>query len=257
MSLEESIDELKLPWTDHWDALRRMAMRCGGVLFLMCVLVAVFLPQVAKLLLLPLHTALSDKPELLHGLVTTSPMGVFGVLIELCLLGGLGLSLPFMVYFLSQFIAPALTSREKRFLWPAMIGALGLFLLGASVSYFWILPTSLQVAIGFNDLLGFELIWSAPHYYGLVVWMTLGIGLCFEFPLVLMLLVGLQVISVDTLRTYRRHSLILILILAAIITPGGDPLTLFLLAAPLYGLFELTLWLCSQLFARKALEDDI
>lgn len=255
MSLEKPIEELKLSWADHWDDLRKMVMRCGGILFLMCILVGVFLPQVAKALLAPLHTALEGKPELLQGLVTTSPMGVFSVLIELCLLGGLGLSLPFMVYFLSQFISPALTAREKRFLWPSMLAALGLFLLGGAISYFWILPTSLQVAIGFNDLLGFELIWSAPHYYGLVVWMTLGIGLCFEFPLLLMLLVALQVISVSTLKAYRRHSLILILILAALITPGGDPLTLFLLAAPLYGLFEVTLWLANYLFSRKAIDE--
>lgn len=252
MAEDEQPLEFKLPWAGHWDDLRKVCLKSGGVFFLMCALVGVFLPHVAQALLRPLHVALEGKSNLLHGLVTNSPMGVFGVLIEICLLGGMGLSLPFIVYFISQFIAPALTNREQRWLWPCMGSALILFLLGASVSYFWVLPTSLQVAIGLNDLLGFELIWSAPHYYGLVVWMTLGIGLCFEFPLILLMLIALKILALSTLRAYRRHSLVVILVLAAVITPGGDPLSLILLAAPLYLLFECTLWVAGRCFPEQS-----
>ncbi len=225
----------------HLEAFRSTLVGCALALLITCGGVACFLPEMASLLMWPLHQAMIDEPHLLQGLVTTSPMGVFSVLLQVCLLGGFALALPFIFFLLGRFIAPALTLREKQALIPAALSALALFLMGALFSYLWLLPTSLKVAIELNRMFGFELIWSAPHYYGLVVWMTLGIGLCFEFPLVLIVLIALGVVHTATLAVYRRHIIVGILILSAFITPGGDPLSLILLAIPLYGLFELSL----------------
>lgn len=232
---------------DHLEELRKALFACALALLVSTALVVCFLPGMARLLMRPLHQAMANQPHLLQGLVTTSPMGVFSVLLQVCLMGGVALALPFMLFFMARFIAPGLTQTEKHALLPAAAAALCLFFAGASFSYFWLLPLSLQVAIELNRVFGFELIWSAPHYYGLVVWMTLGIGLCFEFPLVLILLIKLGVIQANTLARFRRHAFIIIMVLSAFITPGGDPLSLIILTLPLYGLFELSIWIGKRL----------
>lgn len=240
----------QMTFWQHIEAFRAALLASAFIFLTSCVGIACFLPEVTHLLMWPLKTAIGDQPHLLQGLVTTSPMGIFSVLLQVCLLGGFALSLPLMLWPMAQFIAPALTSKEKKALGPAIIGAFILFTSGACFSYFWLLPTSLKIAIELNQVFEFELIWSAPHYYGLVVWMTFGLGLCFEFPLVLVILIALDIIQRVTLLQYRRHALIVILILSAFITPGGDPLSLILVAAPLYFLFELSL-LISKKFESK------
>jgi sec-independent protein translocase protein TatC len=225
----------------HVEAFRAALVASAFIFLTSCIGIGVFLPQVTKWLMWPLKKAMVEHPHLLQGLVTTSPMGIFSVLIQVCLLGGFSLSLPLMLWPIAQFIAPALTPKEKKALFPSILAAFLLFLMGALFSYFWLLPTSLSIAIDLNQLFGFELIWSAPHYYGLVVWMTFGMGLCFEFPLILIILIALNILKRSTLIHYRRHILIGILILAAFITPGGDPLSLIMVAIPLYILFELSL----------------
>ncbi len=244
---QETPQSLSMSFWQHIEALRKTLMACGLVLLFACAGIACFLPEIANLLMQPLKTAISEEPQLLQGLVTTSPMGIFSVLLQVCLLGGFALAMPIMLYLATRFISPALTSKEKRLLGPFLFFALLLFIIGALFSYFWLLPTSLRIAIELNRMFGFELIWSAPHYYGLVVWMTIGIGLCFEFPLILVALMLLKLVHSKTFSAYRRHIIILILILAAFITPGGDPLSLLLLAGPLYFLFELALFIGKRL----------
>jgi sec-independent protein translocase protein TatC len=201
----------------------------------------------------PLRWACQHQPALLQGLVTTSPMGVFSVLVQICLLGGLALSMPYIVYQWMAFIAPALTRNEKRRLLPLGLAAIGLFVAGCIFSYAYVLPASLMFAMELNRTFGFELIWSAPHYYGLVVWMTLGIGLCFEFPLVILGLIYTGLVSVGTFKKIRRHMLVAILVVGAAIIPGGDPLSLILLAVPMYASYELMLFIGIKLEKRRSL----
>jgi sec-independent protein translocase protein TatC len=228
---------------DHVEELRFVILRCALALLLGCAIVATSLPWISECLMWPLKRALGDSAELIQGLVTTSPMGVFSVVLQLCFLGGVALSLPLMLFFVSGFILPGLHPQERKMIIPLAFAILALFLTGGAFGYLAILPASLKVSIELNRLLGFELIWSASDYYGLVVWMTLGIGLCFEFPVVLLALMRMGVLSVQTLRLVRRQMIIVILILSALITPGGDPLSLLLLAGPLYGLYELAILL--------------
>lgn len=226
---------------EHLEDFRILVMKCVSIFILGCTLVGCFFPFCAKILNYPLNKALSIEPSSLQGLVTTSPMGIFSVLIQVCFLGGFALSLPFMLYFTANFIAPGLTKKEKSILTPSCIAILTLFLIGAAFSYFYVLPATLSVSIQLNQIFGFELIWSAPMYYGLVVWMTLGIGLCFEFPLVLLLLVHLRILSSQKLRAIRRHMIVGILITSGFMTPSSDPLSLIMLASPLYVMYEVAI----------------
>lgn len=241
----------KVGFFDHLEQLRWVLIKCGVAFAIGCAVIGFFLKDVAAILAWPLERVTGEGSDALQGLVTRSPMGVFFVLVQICGLGGLGITLPLMLFWIAGFIAPALTPKEKRRLAPGCFLALCLFLGGALFAYFLLLPTSLMVSAKLNRLLGFELIWSAGSYYGLVVWMTLGVGLICEFPLVLILLVSLGVLSVQQLKQSRRMVLLLGLVIAALATPTGDPLTLLILALPLYGLYELSIHFAGWIERRR------
>lgn len=249
---EESLSwDQEKPLLEHLDDFRATFMKCLASLVLGCIGVAIFFAFFAHLLKAPLEWALEGNEELMQGLVTTSPMGVFPVLIQVCLMGGLALAIPFMLYHIAMFVAPALTPAERRVLAPSCIVAFLLFVVGAAFSYFFVLPASLSVAIELNKILGYQLIWSAPHYYGLVVWMTLGIGLCFEFPVILVVLQYLGIIPTEKLRNARRYMAVIIFVIAAMIIPGGDPISLMIMVVPLYLLYEFSMIVGAHLTKKR------
>ena len=162
---------------------------------------------------------------------------------KICFLGGLGLSLPFILYHIGGFVTPGLTLKEKKIFFPGCLAATFLFLVGSGMTYFFILPLSLAFTIEFSfNVLGLDVYRpEAGNYYSTVIWMTFAVGLAFQFPLVLLLLVRIGVLSVGTLRKSRRFVLVILMISAALITPGGDPVSLCILTIPLYFLFELSI----------------
>ena len=103
------------------------------------------------------------------------------------------------------------------------------------MTYFFILPYSLAFTIEFSfNILGLDVYRpEAGNYYSTVIWMTFAVGIAFQFPLVLILLVKIGILSVKKLRDNRRLVLVILLISAAFITPGGDPVTLCILTVPL------------------------
>ncbi len=240
-----------MPFLDHLEELRWTLVRCLVAFVVACALVLVFIPQIAGALQWPLNWAYGSAETARQSLITVRPMGVFSVLIQVCLLAGLALSLPFMIYLGARFVAPGLTPQELRVLRPGCAAAFLLFLAGASLSFFIVLPLSLAVSIRFNQLFGFELLWTATDYYSLVVLLTLAIGICFEFPLVLVVLVHLGILPVEKLVAARRFVFVIILVFAAVITPGGDPVSLAIMALPMYGLYELSIVFGRRLERRR------
>lgn len=227
-----------MSFLDHLEEFRGVLIKSAIALVAGCVLVVLFLPFFAGLLTWPLEFAVGDEPQMLQGLTTRGPFEVFSVIVQLCLLGGFVLALPFVLYFAATFVSPGLTDRELQVLRPGLAAAFGLFLLGALFAFGLLLPTTLKASQFFHEMLGFSMIWSPASYYGMVVWMTLGIGLIFEFPLVVIILVYIGVVDTDKLRRFRPYSVIVFLSVAAMITPTTDPITFLLLALPMYALYE-------------------
>ena len=236
-----------LPWLNHFAALRLLLIQCIVALLLGSMVVGIFFPHFSDLLNQPLRQSTGIYSRLPQGLVTTGPMEIFSVFIQICFSGGLTLSIPWMFYFTGKFMKPGLTEHERIIFIIGCLSMLILFSLGVAFSYFFVIPASLDIAIYFNQMLGFQLLWSAPHYYTLIIGMTLGVGLCFEFPLMMTLLVFFNIITTSQLSGWRRHAIVFILISAALITPGGDPLTLIILSVPMYVLYEFTLIACKVL----------
>ncbi|WOO41580.1 twin-arginine translocase subunit TatC [Rubellicoccus peritrichatus] len=249
--LDEEHDEGIMGFWDHLEDLRMAILRGLAGIVLGIILVVIFFVKVFGFLRMPLDWALEAEPGTLSALTTTKVMGVFGVLVQVCMIGGIAIGLPFVLYNLGRFVAPGLTPRERAVLVPACISTLFLFLLGGLFAFFIVLPAALKFTIFFNNMLGLETIWTAQSYYGFVSWTIIGVGLAFEFPLVIIILQYIGLVSAEQLRSGRRYAVIIIVVAAAFITPGGDPLSLFFLAIPMLLFYEIAIVIGERVTRQK------
>lgn len=238
----------------HLEELRGTLIKCAVVFAIFVAVIASNLEMASELLNRPLESVQEEYPALKTDLITNTPMGVFSVIINVCLLGGVLLSLPFWLFFIGQFVAPALTQKELRVIVPTGLSALALFLGGAAFGYYLLTPSTIRVAFELNEHLGFTVLWTADKYYSLLMWMTLGMGAAFEFPLLVVLAVYMGLIEVATLRSYRRHAIVVMFVIAAIVTPTPDPLNQALFALPLIVLYELSIWVSAFIGRRTGKE---
>ncbi|MBT3666804.1 MAG: hypothetical protein HN548_04930 [Opitutae bacterium] len=186
------------------------------------------------------HFSNGQNRNLLQVIRSYSPIFIA---MKICFLGGIGISLPIILYFVGSFVVPGLTKEEKKVFFPGCIAATFLFLAGASMTYFFILPYSLAFTIEFSfNVLGLDVYRpEAGNYYSTIIWMTFAVGIAFQFPLVLILLIKIGILNVSKLRENRRLVLVILMVSAALITPGGDPVSLCILTIPLYILYELAI----------------
>ncbi len=247
----------EMTFLEHLEELRFTLARCIGAFALGVTVLVFFLPSLTDLLRLPFVWAQgAADPDSLEGLLSLKPMGVFTVMLQVLFLGGLATSLPFILYSVSQFVAPALTDKEKKVLIPGLIIGFFLFIAGVAFSFFVILPAALRVSITFNEMFGLEILWGASDYYTLVVWLSVLMGALFEFPMILVMLVHVGLLTADALRRQRRLVAIGLLVLSAVITPTGDPITLVIMTAPLYGLYEVAILVGARMGKAIASEEE-
>lgn len=171
------------------------------------------------------------------------PAEGFLIAFHVALYGALIVSAPFWIYFMGNFIMPALHRRERQALLPWMGWSLVLFLLGVLSTYFFLLPIALRAAVMYSNLLGFEgLDWRAEDYISFVTHFIFGMGLGFQFPIVVLFLVKLGVLTYKQLAKYRRHVCVLSFILGALLTTP-EVITQVAMAVPLYLLYEICIWI--------------
>ncbi|MEI6035954.1 MAG: twin-arginine translocase subunit TatC [Verrucomicrobiae bacterium] len=231
----EMRDESK-PFLVHLEELRAMLIKAVLTLCATMTLCFVFRSEIASLVQRPL--VLVD-PERAANLQSLGVADSFTISIDLAFYGGIILALPLLLLFLAEFVLPALTPREKRMLYPASAVGFGLFLAGVAFSYFVVLPQTLEFF--FNDArsMHWQPTWTAREYYSFTTQFVISFGLAFELPLAVLLLVKLGIVNYELLRRTRPFALVIILVLAAIITPTSDVITLLLMGAPMYFLYEI------------------
>ncbi len=207
--------------------------------------------EIAELMQMPLHHAYGSAEVAKDNLITYKAMGVISVFLQIALLGGLTLSMPFMLYFLGSFVAPGLTEAERRVLRPSCFAAFFLFLCGVAFAFYVILPLTLSFTVRLNNYYGFDIFWAASDYYNMVVWFCLSVGAFFQFPLIVVVLVFIGVLTTEKLRSIRRGVFVGIMVLAALLSPGGDFISLPLTTALMYGLYELSILVGTRIELRK------
>ena len=184
-----------------------------------------------------------------------NPAEGFTVAFHIALYGSLVVSAPFWLYFLGQFILPALRVRERRFLFTWLGWGVLLFLLGILLTYFVLLPLALRASIEYSTLLGFDAYeWRADEYISFTCKFLLGMGLGFQFPLVVLTLVKLGILHYRQLAHFRRHVIVVSFILGAILTTP-EVITQVAMAVPLCLLYEVCIWL-AWFWERKQRQEE-
>lgn len=183
------------------------------------------------------------------GLQFISPTEGFFTVFKLCLLIGLLISAPIVLYQIWMFVVPALFPNEKRYIGTGVFSGVFLFYAGAAFAFFIVFPNAMQFLSGFAapDLIPN---YTISNYVSFMFFFVLGFGLIFEMPLVLFILAKLGIVTADFLRRQWKYAFVIILIAAAVITPTPDPLTMMMMAGPMIILYEMSIWII-RLFVKK------
>lgn len=154
------------------------------------------------------------------------------------------LAVPFIVYQLWCFISPALYENERRITQVAFAFAGVLFLMGVLVGYYLIFPLTLRFLGTYQVSMEVANQISLQSYISMFTWLILIMGVVFEMPSLAVILSRIGILTKSFLKKYRRHAFVVMLVIAAFITPSGDPFTLMAVGLPLYGLYELSILVC-------------
>ncbi len=189
------------------------------------------------------------------GLIGLGPLTPIMVAFKLAIYGGLILASPFILYFVGQFVLPALKVHEKSILLRAVAFGTVLFFIGVAFCYFLVAGVALMATVQFSEWIGLgSEQWRAEEYITFMCRFMLGMGLAFELPVVILTLVKIGLINYGQLVRFRSYAIVGNLVLAAFATPSGDPFTMLLMAIPLQFLYELSV-LVAWYWLRKERED--
>jgi sec-independent protein translocase protein TatC len=184
-----------------------------------------------------------DKSGELLRMTALGPAETFSLSIKLSFFAGIVVSFPLLLYYLAEFILPGLTQRERRLLLPSVGVGFLLFLTGVLFAYFVVIPRALVFFHQYSLSLGVIDDWRIGIFVSFVTQFTLIFGLCFELPVVVMAMVKLGLLGYTKMASSRSHAILSIVVVAAILTPTTDALTLGLLALPMIVLYEICIWL--------------
>jgi len=228
----------EMPFLDHLEELR---WRLIWSLVALGVATAVGLLIVSRLDVIgvlerPIRQLLPDQK-----LLFTSPTTPFLVTLKLAFLVGLVLAIPFIAYQVWAFLAPALKEEERKYVVPAIWVSFGLFLAGIAMAYFLVLPLGLRFLLGIQSQ-SLSPIITIDEYLKFATRMLLGFGVIFELPVIMVVLAAMGIVTPDFLRKYRRHALVILATLSALLTPP-DVGTMLMMMTPLFLLYETSIWL--------------
>lgn len=226
----------EMPFLDHLEELRwRIIYALGAVL--VGVGLGFFLASkfdVVAWMARPVLPLLTD-----HQLVYTHPSEGFTIILDAAIMFGMVMASPVIIYQIWAFLSPALHRHERNIGLIVLFAGVLLFLAGAALAYFVVVPLALPWLFDFGGPSLKPLI-TAEDYFSFLFAMVLTFGLSFELPIVICALAALGIVTPQILNKYRRHAVVLIIIAGAFLTPGDMVWTTVALAVPLYGLYELS-----------------
>lgn len=225
---------------EHIDELRWRIIKSLIALALLSSIAYFFKAQIFNILIRPLN----------QSLVFLSPAEAFLTFFKLSIFTGLIIAFPYILYQTWAFLIEVFEERKKKGILGYIIASIVLFYSAIVFCYYIILPVTLKFFSNFGNEFLLPSI-SFQNYFNFVMYMLLAFGLVFQFPVILLGLINLGILSVDNLKNKRRYVIVIVFILAAILTPTPDGFTQTALALPVILLFEITL-LVARLINRKA-----
>ena len=226
---------------EHLEELRSRLMRALGAIALGSAVGWFLYPTVLDLLLRPYCDYLATVPESVRpeqgcGLFFLGALDPMMIKLKTVLFIGLFLALPAILFQAWRFVVPGLTKGERRMGVPFVLSSVILFALGALVAYVT-LPKGLQFLLGFAGP-QFAPLLTGDRFLGFVMMVALAFGLSFEFPVVLVFLQVLGIVSSARLREWRRSAILFVAVFAAVITPSSDPYTMLAMMLPMVAFYE-------------------
>jgi sec-independent protein translocase protein TatC len=239
----EKSDDKKLSFFGHLTELRRRLIKAVIAVIITTIISFIFFRPIFYYLILPAGNI---------SLIYVEMTEMIGTIMRVCIISGLILAMPYLIYQFLMFVSPALTRKEKKYVYLILPWVGLMFLGGVAFGYFILIPPAARFLTTFgSDIASPEI--RIGNYISLVSRLLLAIGLVFEMPVVTTFLARIGVITPKWLASKRKLAFILAFVLGAIITPTFDPINQTLVAAPLIILYEMSIWL-AKLVHRRAPE---
>ena len=233
---EEEINENEdeMSFLDHLEELRwRLIYAIIGVV-IGTILAWIFIDQLVDVVLLkPARDSGADLQNL-------RPFGQLFLFVQVAIIVGVVVSIPNIFYQLWRFISPALRKKEKKYILSIVIFSSVCFLSGIAFAYFVMLPLALKFAAQFGSST-IKNEFAIDEYMNIIISVMLAAGFVFELPMISFFLTKLGILTAGFMRKFRKHAIVIILFLAAILTPGTDPVSQIILAIPLVLLYEISI----------------
>ncbi|MBI5212437.1 MAG: twin-arginine translocase subunit TatC [Nitrospirae bacterium] len=256
------MEDEKLPLTEHLSDLRNRIVISLIALFITFAIAFNYSEYLFKAVMFPLKYSLDFSvknmyvhfvpQEKLQGmkLIFLAPAEAFWMNMKVAFVAGFIFSLPVIFHQLWKFISPGLLVKEKKYVFPFILSATGLFILGASFCFFIVLPFAMGFLLTYKvgDFLIPML--SVGQYVDFCLKFILAFGVVFELPIVIIFLTKLGVVTPKTLAKNRKYAVLIAFILAAFLTPTPDAFNQTLMAVPIILLYEIGIWI-SPLFVKK------
>jgi sec-independent protein translocase protein TatC len=239
----EDIEATKAPLIEHLIELRRRLIWTLLAIFVAFLVCLYFARPIYNLLLFPYRLAAgSDAPiEMIY----TAPQEFFFTEVKLALFGAIFIAFPVIASQIYMFVAPGLYKSERKAFLPFLIATPILFLLGAALVYFVAMPLAMKFFLSMqqtgDNQVHIQLTAKVSEYLSLIMALILGFGICFQLPVLLTLLARAGIVTAAGLKRYRRHAILGVFVVAAVLTPP-DPISQISLAIPTILLYELSIF---------------
>jgi len=253
MTPDDDIEASKAPLMEHLLELRRRLMWSLLAVFLAFLVCFWFAKPIYNLLLWPYRLAVgSDVPI---DMIYTAPQEFFFTQVKLAMFGAIFIAFPVIASQIYMFVAPGLYRNERQAFLPYLIATPILFLMGAALVYFLAMPLAMKFFLSMQQTgdaqVQIHLTARVSEYLSLIMALILGFGICFQLPVLLTLLARAGIVTTDGLRRYRRHAILGVFVVAAVLTPP-DPISQISLAIPTILLYELSIYAVKLVEKKRA-----
>lgn len=264
----------EMSFIDHLEELRGHLFRCVIAIVVGAIIIGIYQDFFVKRVLLgptkadfPTYGFLCRVGRFLHlekalcmnginiQMQSTGVTTQFGTLISVLLIGGIILAFPYIFWEFWKFIRPALTEKELKNTRGVIFWVSFLFFTGVFFGFFVVAPYTLNFFGNFQLDSNIENRWVIDSYFDTMIPLILGAGLAFQLPLLMVFLAKVGIVSGTYLRKVRRYAIVIIMIVAAVITPGPDVISQLTVAVPLLLLYEISIILTRRMDKRKKQEE--
>ena len=242
----EALEEGRMSFLEHLDELRRRLIHCAVALFVGVIVAFFFLDRLFAFVFVPLQQTLPPGGQF----ITTEAPEYFMLYLKVGLLSGLFVALPYIVWQLWLFIAPGLYAHEKRFAIPFVLFASVFFVAGAAFAHYVAFPFTWKFFVDFSRGGFVQMMPKIGPTFSLYVRVLLAFGAIFQMPTLVFFLARMGVVNARFLIRNIKYAVLIIFILAAVLSPGGDMASQFIMAGPMLVLYVFSI-LIAWIFGKK------